>query len=113
MIDIEKFDDELYKTAYGLQKVGNYNEIWSRIKNNPEILKEAVQIKRDKFNERNVVKGLAIANTMLIDYENVDNVAYNSLINSIYSNVDIARIVINGASNGGYSFLLMSLGIII
>lgn len=109
MIDVEKIDDELYKSAYGLQKVGNYNEIWSRIKNHPEILKEAVQIKRDRFNERDVVKGLAIANTMLIDYENVDNVAYNSLINSIYSNVDVARIVINGASNGGYSFLLMSL----
>ena len=31
------------------------------------------------------------------------------MIKNIYSNTDIARIVINGASNGGYSFLLMSL----
>lgn len=46
---------------------------------------------------------------MLIDYEEVDDVAYNNLIKSIYSNTDIARIVIDGAQNGGYSFLLMSL----
>ena len=42
-------------------------------------------------------------------YNSVDEVAYNNLINSIYTNTDIARIVMNGASNGGYSFLLMSL----
>ena len=36
-------------------------------------------------------------------------VAYNNLINSIYTNTDIARIVMDGAANGGYSFLLMSL----
>ena len=46
---------------------------------------------------------------MLRDYQNVDEIAYNNLIKTIYTNTDIARIVINGASNGGYSFLLMSL----
>lgn len=46
---------------------------------------------------------------MLIDYNSVDEVAYNNIINSIYTNTDIARIVTDGASNGGYSFLLMSL----
>lgn len=46
---------------------------------------------------------------MLMNYNFVDEVAYKKLISSIYTNKDIARIVINGASNGGYSFLLMSL----
>ena len=109
MIDIEKLDDELYKSIYGKPKTGDYNEIWTRIKSNPEVLREAVQIQRDKFDESYIVKGLTICNALLIDYKSVDEVAYNNLINSIYTNTDIARMVVNGASNGGYSFLLMSL----
>ena len=46
---------------------------------------------------------------MLVDYSSVDEEAYRNLINSIYTNTDIARIVVKGAANGGYSFLLMSL----
>lgn len=109
MVDIEKFDDELYLAAYGLPRVGNYEDIWNNIKSNPEILREAVKVRRDKHDQRDLVKGLAIAEAVLIDYESVDKIAYNDLIKNIYSNTDIARIVINGASNGGYSFLLMSL----
>lgn len=109
MADIDKLDDVLYKSIYGRPRVGDYNEIWSRIKSNPEVLREAVQVKRDKFDEHDIVKGLTICDSMLIDYNSVDEVAYNNLINSIYTNIDIARIVMNGASNGGYSFLLMSL----
>lgn len=109
MIDVEKYDNELYKSIYGNPRVGNYNEIWNKIKNDPEILKEAVEVIRDKFDENDIVKGLTICDSMLIDYENVDSVAYNNLIKSIYSNKDIARIVMDGASNGGFSYLLMSL----
>lgn len=109
MVDLEKLDDVLYKSIYGKPRVGDYNEIWSRIKGNPEVLREAVKVKRDKFDENDIVKGLTICDSMLIDYNSVDEVAYNNLINSIYTNTDIARIVMDGASNGGYSFLLMSL----
>lgn len=109
MVDIEKFDDELYLAAYGLPRVGNYEDIWNSIKSNPEILREAVKVRKDKHDQKDLVKGLAIAEAVLIDYESVDKIAYNDLIKNIYSNTDIARIVINGASNGGYSFLLMSL----
>lgn len=109
MVDIEKLDDVLYKSIYGRPRAGDYNEIWSRIKSNPKVLREAVQVKRDKFDEHDIVKGLTICDSILIDYNSVDEVAYNNLINSIYTNTDIARIVMEGASNGGYSFLLMSL----
>ena len=104
MVDIEKLDDILYKSIYGRPRAGDYNEIWSRIKSNPEVLREAVQVKRDKFDEHDIVKGLTICDSMLIDYNSVDEVAYNNLINSIYTNTDIARIVMDGAANGGYSF---------
>lgn len=109
MVDIEKLDDVLYKSIYGRPRVGDYNEIWNKIKSNPEILREAMQVKKDKFDEHDIVNGLTICDSMLIDYNSIDEVAYNNLINSIYTNPDIARIVIDGAANGGYSFLLMSL----
>ena len=109
MIDVERIDDKLYKSVYGKPRVGNYEEIWNEIKSNPEILREAVKVIRDKFDENDIVKGITICDAMLIDYESVDEIAYNKLINSIYSNKDIARIVLDGASNGGFSYLLMSL----
>jgi len=109
MIDIEKVDNYLYKARYGLPIVGNYKELWDQIKVNKEILKESISVTKDKFNTYDVVKGLAICEAMLIDYEFVDKDVYNKLISTIYSNTDIARIVIDGASNGGNSYLLMSL----
>lgn len=109
MIDIEKIDHELYIALYGIPKRGNALAIWAQIKNNKEVLKEAVKIIKDKWNKKNIVSGLTISETMLKDYKNVDEDAYNKLIKNIYTNTDIARIVIDGYSNGGYSFLLMSL----
>lgn len=109
MIDVERIDDKLYKSVYGKPRVGDYNEIWNETKSNPEILREAVKVIRDKFDENDIVKGITICNAMLIDFESVDEIAYNELIKTIYSNKDIARIVLDGASNGGFSYLLMSL----
>lgn len=109
MFDIEKIDNELYMSTCGILRDKDYNEIWSKIKTNPKILREAVKIKRDKFNEKDTVKGITISEAILREYDSVDKIAYNCLINYIYTNSDIARIVINGASNGGFSFLLLSL----
>ena len=109
MIDVENIDKELYRSMYITPNKEEYISIWNKIKNNYQILQEAIQVKRDKFNENDIVKGLAIANVMLMDYESVDKNAYINLINTIYTNTDIARVVVEGASNGGCSFLLMSL----
>ena len=108
MVDIEKLDNELYKARYINKNIDEYNKIWLKIKKMPEVLREAVKIKRNKWDNGDIVNGLAICEAILKDYENVDKFAYNTLINNIYSNTDIARIVIDGASNGGNSFLLMS-----
>ena len=109
MLEIEKIDDELYKAMYGLPKIGDAHIIWETIKSKPEISREAVKIKRNKWNNGDLVNGLTICNAMLTYFSDVDKVAYNELIQNIYSNTDIARIVINGVSNGDNSFLLMSL----
>ncbi len=109
MLEIKKVDDELYRAMYGVPRIGDAHIIWETIKNKPEILREAVKIKRNKWDNGDIVNGLTICDAMLTDFSNVDQIAYNELIQNIYTNTDIARIVIDGASNGGNSYLLMSL----
>lgn len=109
MLDIEKIDNKLYIARYGIPRVGDANSIWNRIRDNSDVLMEAVKVRKNKWKNGDTVNGLAISDFMLVDYKNVNHVAYNELIKSIYTNRDIARIVVDGASNGGYSFLLMSL----
>ena len=109
MTEVQRVDDELYKAIFIFRDINMYEDIWGIVKRNPIFQREAVKLKRDKFDEADTVTGLAIVDTMLKNYQDADPVAYNKLIQSIYSNVDIARTVIDGAANGGYSFLLMSL----
>lgn len=107
--DLRKIDDKLYIARYGMPREGNAQAIWDSIKTNDQILAEAIKVEKDKFGERDLVKGLAICDCMLIDHESVNKDIYHQLVNTIYSNTDIARIVLDGASNGGFSFLLMTL----
>ncbi len=109
MVEIEKNDNELYKATYGIPTLGDKNKIWGKIKENKEILTDAIKIVRDKFNEHNTLKGNTIVDAMLKNYDDIDEEIYNKLINIIYSDLDIARTVLDGYSNGGCSFLLMSL----
>ena len=109
MVNIDMIDKELYNSIYISPRIGDYKEIWTRIRSNKEILQEAIQVTKDKFGDKDIVKSLSIAEFILLDYKNIDSNIYQDLINTIYSNTDIARIVLNGASNGGDSFLLMSL----
>lgn len=108
-MEYEKIENKLYASLYGIPRNGNHDEIWEEIKNNKELLKWAITKIRDKFDERDIVNGLTICDNILIDYNNIDKDIYQELINLIYSNKDIARIVLDGASNGGYSYLLMAL----
>lgn len=96
MVNIDMIDKELYNSIYVSPRIGDYKEV----------LRGAIQITKDKFGERDTVKGLSIAEFMLLDYENVDSNIYQNLINTIYSNTDIARIVLDGASNGGEFFFI-------
>lgn len=109
MEKFEKLENDLYASTHGIPIKGNYKEIWAGIKSDLSVLNEAVQIERNKFDNGDIVKGLNICNFMLRDYKSVDSSSYDKLINSIYTNTAIARIVLEGYSNGGDSFLLMSL----
>jgi len=109
MEDFKKIDDKLYYAKYCDKNVDNAEEIWNSIKNNRELLEWAIKPTKDKFGERELVNGLAICEDILINYACVDKEIYQKLVDLIYSNKQIARIVLNGYSNGGYSYLLMTL----
>ncbi|CDA60375.1 unknown [Clostridium sp. CAG:524] len=109
MKKIDVLENELYGCIYTIPRLKNYDKIWSKISSDKEILKEAITITRDKFDENDTVVAPTICYSILFDYEQVDKEVYEDLVRSIYSNRDIARIVMDGASNGGNSFLLMTL----
>lgn len=109
MIDFEKINTELYNSQYMVPREGDYSEIWNKIKNNKEILEWAIQKTRDKFDAMDTVRGPAICDSILINYEDVDLNIYTQLVSLVYSNTDIARIVLDDSSNDSFSFLLMAL----
>lgn len=80
-----------------------------KIKDNRELLNWSIKKTKDKFGERDLVNGLAICDNILVDYNGVDKDIYQELVNLIYSNEQIARIVQDGYNNGGFSYLLMTL----
>lgn len=108
-MDTFKIDEILYRDRYIKHCYEDYNFVWNIIKNDRDILNKAIEVKRDKFNENDTFTHLAIVELMLINYEDVPSDIYNKLVNLIYSNTDLARIVLDGAANGGYSFLLYTL----
>jgi len=108
MIDIKEIDKELYYQKYRKKDFNKLNELWDKVKSNKEILEEAIKITKNKFGE-DTLKSLSICECMLITYDKVDEEVYQKLVNTIYSNEQIARKVLDGASNGGYSFLLYTL----
>lgn len=109
MIDVKKVDEVMYRDRYIKHCYTDYEFVWECIRNKKDALEEAIVVKRDKFDENDTFTHLAIVEAMLMDYENIDMDVYNKLVSLIYSNQDLARIVLNGAANGGYSFLLFTL----
>lgn len=109
MEDFRKIENRLYYSKYCDKKVGNPEEIWSSIKNNKELLEWAIKPTKDKFGKRDLVNGLTICEDILINYDSIDKEIYQKLVNLIYSNKQIARILLDGYSNGADSYLLMTL----
>lgn len=105
---LKDLEEQLYIACHGLPKKGNPEEIWENIKKEPEVLTEAIQLRKDKFGEKDLFKGTTIAEALLVDYQNTDKEIYQKIINTIYSNTDIARLGF-GPINGRTTFLIMSL----
>lgn len=106
---IEKLDKEIYKERYVNHNKEKTQKIWDSIKEKKKLLKIAAKVEKDKWGEKDIFLAPTIVEQMLIDYENIDKGLYQSLIYKIYTNSDLARIVLDGYANGGYSFLLYTL----
>ncbi|MDD2207890.1 MAG: hypothetical protein PHG03_05325 [Bacilli bacterium] len=123
--EIKKLDNELYRLRYHAKDYKKHEELWDSIKGNRKLLEVASRVVKNKFGEKDTFLATAIVECMLIDYEIyengnpdqlnffnetcVDMSLYQELVNKIYTNNDLARIVLDGYSNGGYSFLLYTL----
>ena len=40
MVNIDVLDNELYNSIYVFPRIGDYKEVWSRIRSNKEVLKK-------------------------------------------------------------------------
>ena len=109
METFKKIENNLYFAKYGNRQKGTAREIWKKIKKDQELLNWATEPTKDKFGERDLVNGLAICEDILLDYDSIDKNIYEKLVELIYTNKQIARIVLDGYDNGGYSYLLMTL----
>ncbi len=109
MTEFKKIENELYQATYGEPKIGDANAIFSSIIKNNDILREAIQVEKDKSEERDWVKGLTICDWILWKYKDVNKEIYQELVNLIYTNTDIARITLDGESNKQITYLLMTL----
>lgn len=103
---IKELDNELYNLAYSPQYRNDIElqQLWDNIKHNDEILECAIKVIKNKFGE-DIFVGLNIVNYILMDYKSINPEIYYNLINTIYSNVSLASITINGYYNSGDSFL--------
>ena len=109
MKEFERLDTKLDLLKYLPSRYNEKQQLWKKIKEDKELLSWAVKSRRDKFDERDSVNGASICESILLDYKSIDKDIYKELVGLIYSNEQIARIVNNGYSNGGYSYLLMTL----
>ena len=108
MMDVKAVDKELYFEKYIKKDYDKLNKLWNELKGNKELLEEAIMLTKNKFGE-DTLASLSICECLLITYDCVDNEVYQKLVNTIYSNEQIARKVLDGAANGGFSFLLYTL----
>ena len=92
-IKFEEMEVELHqlKHEYG-GRVGPYLDLWNNIKNNRRALEWATEIFMTRWGET-TINAQNICHEILTNYDNVDVDIYNDLVNKIYSDKNIARIV--------------------
>lgn len=106
---LEKLENDLYKARYIDKDYVKRQSIWNEIKEDKGLLRLAIEVVKDKFGKRDTFRANAVTECILLNPEVVDKEIYQELVDKIYSSTDLARIVLDGASNGGYSFLLYTI----
>ena len=106
---INEIDSYIYKIEYIDKNYKKLKEIWNKVKKDEQLLLLASEVVRDKFNERDMFASNTIVELILRFPNQVNRGIYEEIVNKIYNNEDLSRIVLDGASNGGYSLLLYTL----
>ena len=123
MNELEKMVNEVNSSLFSARYINRdfdaVKKIWDSVKNNEVILKEACKIVKDKWDHEDTFLSVEIVRCMLIDYrepyydenqlsfhEEFYILLQNELIKNICSNKSLARIVLDGFSNCGDSFLM-------
>ena len=117
MTDSKKIEGELYIATYGgitERSPKKRNQIWKEIKDNKELLLDAIQVIRNKWNDGDTLKSLAISEAILtsaVTEDKAPDEIYKKLAEEVFSNKDIARIALTapGFGDQGSSFLLICL----
>lgn len=98
-------DRVLRKLSYMQMEKEQIDKAW-RFRNARDVVSNDIA---NRIREKDLVNGLAEAETILLNYENVDEKLYYTLINSIFLTSDLARVVLKTSTNKGFSFLLLAL----
>ena len=106
---ISEIDSVIYKTEYIDKDYKKLKNIWNKVKKDEQLLLLASDVVKDKLNERDMFASNCIVELMLRFPNQVNRGIYEEVVNKIYNNEDLSRIVLDGASNGGYSLLLYTL----
>ena len=117
MTDSKKIEGELYIATYGSSEERDFskrNQIWKEIRDNKELLLDAIQVIRNKWNDGDTLKSLAISEAILtsaVTEDKAPDEIYKKLAEEVFSNKDIARIALTapGFGDQGNSFLLICL----
>ncbi len=92
MENLKTLDYQLYYAFHGNLSPREIQTLWNEIKSKKEILQEACEVVENKWHEKTLKSNL-IADTILDDYEHVDQEVYQQLVNTVYQYQDIARCV--------------------
>lgn len=105
MKNVKKYDEELYNLAYKGIIEQNYQMLWSEIRKNKDLLKEAIKISK-KEDGKETLNAITICDFILKDYKNIDKDIYNTLVNIVLNSKNISRIKTNNRNVANKSLLL-------
>lgn len=106
---VNDFDNELFNLLYIDKNYAEVKMTWDSIKTDDLLLLAASEVIRDKFDERDIFTGNCIVELILKNPNDVNKGIYEDVVNKIYANDDLSKIVLNGYSNDGCPFLLYTL----
>lgn len=106
MKNFNEVDNRMANAALN-HKIDLLLKIWKENKNNNELLEWAIIPTKNRSGDRYIVNGINISDAILRDSDNIDEDIYQKLVNTIYTNKQIARLDPIGEYSGSYLILTL------